>query len=286
MSKLAKINNEKTNSNPGKKKSIVENPTDVPIAVTYFKLNKYNQRLPLENETFFCGNVLSVRNSWRPCGEGEFLLNDKKLIKGTFNKEGFLQGNGEIQFYRNEKEWCNWTGGFQNGGIMNGSGILTDKDGNEIESIMKNNILICTKNDLQIGQQIEFCDIGLQLHSGLDYSSRAIILNHIKNWKYRVRMHDDVRPRERDVRNLNLIYIISFHYFVYIVFLYFIFLCCVQFFLNFLLEIRNIAFHHLIHSFYFLFFFFYFILLFCFFTLFINLTLFHFIFFYRLILQN
>lgn len=40
-------------------------------AVTYFKLNLYNQRLALTNQTFYSGESKNVQKSWRPCGFGK-----------------------------------------------------------------------------------------------------------------------------------------------------------------------------------------------------------------------
>jgi hypothetical protein len=38
------------------------------------------------------GGHSAVSSSWRPNGEGEYEINDKRLMKGRFDKEGFLQG--------------------------------------------------------------------------------------------------------------------------------------------------------------------------------------------------
>lgn len=132
-------------------------------AVSYFKVNKYSQRLPLENQTTYYGSHSAVRNSWRPYGEGEYQLNDEKLMKGNFNKDGFMQGNGEIAFYKEEKLWALWEGGFQNG-QLSGPGHITDQKGMKKESIIRDNKVICTRDNLQLGQQIEFNDQSFQVH--------------------------------------------------------------------------------------------------------------------------
>ena len=131
-------------------------------AVSYFKVNKYGQRLSLEDQTSYYGGHSAVRNSWRPNGDGEYLLNDEKLLKGNFNKGGFMQGNGEITFYKEEKMWALWEGGFQNG-QLSGAGHITDQKGIKKEAIARDNKVICMREDLQLGQQIEFNDQSFQV---------------------------------------------------------------------------------------------------------------------------
>ena len=163
---------------------------------TYFEVNRFNRSVPLnENETYYQGYSIGVSNSWRPYGKGEFTLDEKPLLKGSFNKKGLVQGYGEFVFYRDEKPWKTFKGQFMDGN-MAGAGVLVDVNANEEEVIAKDNEVICTRADLDVGTQLELNDFSLHVHAD---SQRCIVLKHVKNWVYRVRFHEDVRPLERDV---------------------------------------------------------------------------------------
>mmetsp|Transcript_27790 Transcript_27790/g.26607 ORF Transcript_27790/g.26607 Transcript_27790/m.26607 type:complete len:122 (+) Transcript_27790:257-622(+) len=84
--------------------------------ISYFKVQD-NQVLPLKDQTFYSGGQSVVGSSWTPNGRGEYELNDNKLIKGQFNKEGFLQGDGEMVFYKEKKG--DKKGGVQETGMFN-----------------------------------------------------------------------------------------------------------------------------------------------------------------------
>ena len=172
----------------------VKNP--LPTERTYFEVNRFNRSVPLNyDETFYKGTFIGVNGSWRPYGKGEFLLDERPIIKGTFNVKGLAHGYGEYVFYRDEKPWKTFKGQFVDGN-MAGPGILVDVQGVEEEVIARNNEILCNKTDLYVGQQIELHDISLNVFAE---TQRCIILYHIKDWRYRVRYHEDVRPRERDV---------------------------------------------------------------------------------------
>jgi hypothetical protein len=163
---------------------------------TYFEVNRFNRSVPLnENETYYQGTSIGVSNSWRPYGKGEFTLDEKPLLKGTFNRKGLPQGYGEFVFYRDGKPWKTFKGHFMDGN-MAGAGVLVDADGIEEEVIAKDNEVICTRADLDVGTQLELNDFSLHVHAG---TQRCIVLRHVKNWVYRVRFHEDQRPVERDV---------------------------------------------------------------------------------------
>lgn len=166
------------------------------IERTYFEVNRFNRSVPLNyDETFYAGHHIGVNGSWRPYGKGEFQLDERPILKGTFNKKGLAQGYGEHVFYRNAVPWKTYKGEFVDGN-MSGPGILVDDQGVEEEVIGRNNEILCHKNELQIGQQIELHDYSLHIHAE---TQRCIIQFHIKDWKYRVRFHEDVRPRDRDI---------------------------------------------------------------------------------------
>lgn len=83
------------------------------------------------------------------------------------------------------------------------------KPSDPVEALMKDNIVICVRKDLIEGKQLEFNDSSLAVTSThCDYSlPRAILIRHVKKWRYLFRFQDQVVPREREV-NLEFV-----HYF-------------------------------------------------------------------------
>ena len=196
-----------------------------PIEVVYFDVNKERRRVRLkDDETVYSGYHLGINESWKPFGKGKYHINDQPLLSATFNQNGFGQGYGEYNFYHkkvlneegfydNERElWSVWKGHLENGNISGQGKFLyhtndndkkvetgidnLDDDSNEV--LCRNNAVVCTKDDLMIGRQIELSDFSLQVYGE---TKCVFIIKHIKDWIYRIRYYDDVKPRERNVSN-------------------------------------------------------------------------------------
>jgi hypothetical protein len=179
----------------------------------YFVLNQFNQPKSPKGSPTYSGQYTGSHGYWQPHGEGEFRINDEVVYKGTFDKKGFLQGNGAHEFTREgeggQKKWSRWEGGFQNG-MMNGLGTLISTsatvaaaDGGKQpasatatsstiarEALARDNVIVCFRDELVEGRQVQFEGTGVAV--GLDTERpRATIVKHIRNWRFKVRFHDE-----------------------------------------------------------------------------------------------
>ena len=162
----------------------------------YYKVGKYdNERITIPlNPTYFGEHIADERNTaWIPHGPGEFKIDDVAITKGTY-KKGFLHGAGHQLFDDDVK----WEGEFKRG-FMEGVGLYTgEKGAKPREAVARNGIVMCFKDELQQGVQIEFDDPTLFVITA-SRRPRASIMHHVRGWKYRVHWHDEIKPRERDV---------------------------------------------------------------------------------------
>jgi hypothetical protein len=173
---------------------------------TYFKLDPYSdtQFQIAMNPTYFGEHITDTqrKESWVPHGEGKFIYGDDYIIKGTYDK-GFLHGHGH-QIFEDESSY---EGEFKKG-RMEGVGVYTEKiespsknspeKVSSRECLMRDNIILCYKDDLQQGTQIEFDDPTLFVVT-MNRRPRASIMYHERGWKYKVHWHDEIKPRERSV---------------------------------------------------------------------------------------
>jgi hypothetical protein len=74
------------------------------------------------------------------------------------------------------------------------------------EAIAYHGDIVCYKDDLVEGLQIEFCDNILNNYKTSDgIFPRVTLIYHIKDWKYFCRFHDESHPRERIVSALSFV---------------------------------------------------------------------------------
>ena len=162
----------------------------------YYKLGKYdNERIAIPLNPTFCGeHIADERNqAWVPHGPGEFRIDDEPITKGTY-KKGFLHGAGHQVFDDDVK----WEGEFKRG-FMEGVGNYTgEKGAKPREAVARNGIIMCFKDELQQGVQVEFDDPTLFVITQ-NRRPKASIMHHVRGWKYKVHWHDEIKPRERDV---------------------------------------------------------------------------------------
>lgn len=164
----------------------------------YYSVDKFSGALiPLPGEPKYFGDwvgterILNKPPAWTPQGEGEFSINQVVQLQGNWEK-GVLHGNGMAMF---EESHMKWEGEFKMGKI-HGVGFLTDlKTGVRKEALARNDIILCFKDELQDGKQIEINDAKLRI-VGETPNARVTILSHVKNWLYRVRYQDQLQPRD------------------------------------------------------------------------------------------
>jgi len=134
--------------------------------------------------------------SWVPHGKGQFLLDDEVHLSGTFVK-GVNHGNGMMLIQLEDGTSSKWEGEFKMGKV-HGVGFVTDKHGVRREALARDNLIICYKDELVDGKQVEFDDATMRVVAE-SRKPRASIMFHVAGWKYRCHFNDEIRPRERDV---------------------------------------------------------------------------------------
>ena len=169
----------------------------------YWKLDHLGERvlLPPHFPSYFGEHIDGGRGSWVPHGRGQFLFDHRVFLEGEFQR-GKIHGNGVLRL----DDGRMWEGEFKNGRI-HGVGSITEpgSDGAMVkrEAIARNHIIICHKDELKDGVQVELQDptialglVGQPLSCNKVYAS---VMYHVRGWKYRCRFHEEVQPRERDV---------------------------------------------------------------------------------------
>ena len=169
------------------------------------------------------GENKRMNPAWLPHGLGEIRMDrvtidddgDREVIrgevkmKGLFEK-GIIHGTSHIKFKENNE----YIGDVRKG-ILHGTGVLTEgasikyiepPDGKRAyveriagisrPAILRKNLVICYQDELMVGKQIEIDDPVYRASYSLD-KPRAVLVEHKKDWKYRVRFHDEFRPVER-----------------------------------------------------------------------------------------
>jgi hypothetical protein len=80
------------------------------------------------------------------------------------------------------------------------------------EAIAYHGDIVCYKDGLVEGLQIEFCENILNNYKTIDgIFPRVTLIYHIKDWKYFCRFHDESHPRERIVSILSLLLLCLSH---------------------------------------------------------------------------
>ena len=166
----------------------------------YYNVNAYGRKVPPPGGPIYIGDQLKSHGAWIPHGEGEFFLNDQYEdpeihMKGRFNK-GKIEGKG---FLKIDNEW-NWEGEFRYGNI-DGKGELVHVDGTTRKKVLaKNNEIVCRHEELLDGKQVEIDDHSLGIHTKESgHKVHVTIIRHIKDWRFYVRVHEDVNPKEREL---------------------------------------------------------------------------------------
>ena len=162
----------------------------------YYKVSQYNNdKEPIAmNPTYFGEYITDERkDAWVPHGPGKFLVGDEVVKEGVYNK-GYLHSQG-LQVFEDDSRW---EGEFKRG-YMQGVGFyIAEKGGEPREALAKDNMIVCYKDELTEGMQVEFEDATMRVITN-NRKPRATIMFHVRNWKYRCHFHDEIRPRERDV---------------------------------------------------------------------------------------
>ena len=165
----------------------------------YYNVNAYGRKVPPKNEPMFIGDQIKSHGAWIPHGDGEFFLSDQYgdpelHLKGNF-KKGKIDGNGYLKL---DHEWT-WEGGFRNGNI-DGKGELIHIDGTRKKVLAKNNQISCWHDELLDGKQVEIDDrsLGIQTRES-GHLAHVTIIRHVKDWRFYVRIHEDVNPKEREL---------------------------------------------------------------------------------------
>jgi len=132
-------------------------------------------------------------------------MNHEVFLEGTF-KFGRIHGQGVLRL----EDGRMWEGEFKNGKI-HGVGLVVEQvpgpEGSHVltkrEAIARNHVVICHKDELVEGVQVELNDptlalglVGQPMSCNKVYAS---VMFHVRGWKYRCRFHEEVKPRERDV---------------------------------------------------------------------------------------
>lgn len=164
--------------------------------IDYWSLDHQNERALLApNFPSYFGDNYGDRGAWVPHGPGQFLFKHQVVLEGTF-KDGVIHGNGILRL----EDGRMWEGEFKDGKI-HGVGVVTDMSGKPREALARDHSIICYKEELQDGKQVEMHDATMCVSAQLGLSGKiyASVMYHVKDWKYRCRFHEQVKPRERDV---------------------------------------------------------------------------------------
>ena len=66
------------------------------------------------------------------------------------------------------------------------------------EALARDNVVVCLKEELLDGKQIEFDDASLRIVSVYG-KAKGNIMKHVENWRYLVHMQDELHPRNREI---------------------------------------------------------------------------------------
>jgi hypothetical protein len=159
----------------------------------YFQMDKYNRKIPAQDSPVYFGDMVEKNSAWLPHGVGQFSLNDQVLMKGDFRHGDLVQGQ------------VNWSDGSSWSGKlidhkMDGIGVITDQNGVDREAMMRMNILVCFKDELHNGKQIEFEEQVFNVYPMYNRKPVATIIKHVQNWEFLCKFHDEVYPQDRRVR--------------------------------------------------------------------------------------
>lgn len=200
----------------------------------YFVVDKFNRQVPPEQSPVYFGEYKRTKDSWLPHGSGQMLLDDEVHTDGTY-VNGLLWGQAKYV----ERNGSVWEGTFYEGQMHGtgfytendfekyppprrrgsedsdeGSAVLIGRAealdrgdrietngghfhtiGNRLEALMHRGELVCYLKELEAGVQLQLSDASLCVPLG----ARATIIKWVKGWKFRVRMQDELNPRERQI---------------------------------------------------------------------------------------
>lgn len=208
----------------------------------YFILNGFNRKTLVPRDPWYFGEFSGHGGAWCPQGPGQYHLDGDLKIEGNFDK-GLLQGRGVFHFANGV-----YDGEFQKG-KLHGNCVIIDGDSRRI-GLARNNVVVCFQDgrpfkfffksrnsllffsmivffspilllEIKIGSQIEIIDQYFP-SSTFQYRSQpcvGVIQAILQGWKCRIRFHDDITPKEREVTNDNLI----FHGFFFLLIFSFLF---------------------------------------------------------------
>eukprot|EP01041_Mallomonas_annulata_P000515 gene515-990_t len=156
----------------------------------YFEFSRYERKIDDKDSTLYYGDSIGAKGAWLPHGQGTYTLGDDIRYEGSFRK-GFP--HGQCNFI--QENGLKWSGNFINGN-MDGIGVLTYKNGEEREILMRKNKIICDRNEIEIGKEVEINDADDMLSTG-QYRLNVIVLRHVKNWTFFCRFQQEIHPREK-----------------------------------------------------------------------------------------
>lgn len=162
----------------------------------YWELDQQNERaLIAPHFPSYFGEHVGDRGAWVPDGPGQFLFQHRVALEGTF-RQGVIHGNGALRL----EDGRMWEGEFKDGKI-HGVGVITDEEGKQREALARDHVVVCYKDELQEGKQVELHDATMRVSAQLGFCGKvyATIMFHVKGWKYRCRFHEEVKPRDRDI---------------------------------------------------------------------------------------
>ncbi len=164
---------------------------------SYYKVNIYNnaQKESIAmNPTYFGEYITDKKqDAWIPHGPGKFIYGDEVIKEGIYS-HGDLHSKG-LQVFEDDSRW---EGEFKQG-YMHGVGFYTaSKGGEKREALARDNHIVCYKDEITEGIQVEFEDPTMFVVTN-NRKPRATVMFLVRNWKYRCHFHDEIRPRERDV---------------------------------------------------------------------------------------
>ena len=162
----------------------------------YFEYNPYGRKVPPKEDPLYFGEHRGQGGAWMPHGYGEFYLNGHLKIEGKF-LDGSLHGHAKYLFSDN----TTWEGEFKKGRMHGVGFVIADPKEPSVkrEALCRDNHILCCKDELQDGKQIEFHDPAIRLVSFYYGKPRANIVRHIENWRYLIRFQDELVPREREL---------------------------------------------------------------------------------------
>lgn len=202
--KLQQIEEEKIKAAELKKQAEIERKQAEEEYKTkhYFEVNKFNRRKPASDTPIYYGDVTTQRAAWIAHGEGKFFLRGKLKLEGLFHHGDFL--GGKVCW----EDGTIWEGVIRDH-QMQGVGVITEPNKAPRDVLMKDNVVVCYRDELREGMQLEFTKPCFDFtptpstfsptHHKSGRRPRATVLKVLNQWRCLLRFHDEVWPKERKI---------------------------------------------------------------------------------------